>query len=232
MMRNREEYQEEWKPKTMLGKQVLDGTITNIDEIFEKKKVIKEPQIVDKLLPGIENDIIFIGGSTGKGGGKKMTPTKRTTRMHMSGRRYTVSSVSVVGNKDGYIGIGKAESQDRKAIFKAIDNAKLNVIKIRRGSGSWESSTSENHSIPYKIVGSHGSVRVKLMPAPKGLGLCAKKEAKKILRLAGIKDIWVKSYGNTGSRVNYAFAVFDALKNLSYMKNVEEVAEDAGSDKA
>ena len=61
---------ETWKPKTLLGKKVLAGEITNINEVFEKGMKIAEPQIVDILLPDLEKDVIFIGGSTGKGGGK------------------------------------------------------------------------------------------------------------------------------------------------------------------
>ena len=52
------------------------------------------------------------------------------------------------------------------------------------------------------------------MPAPKGVGLVADNETKKLLKLAGIKDIWVRTFGNTSNRINLISAVFDALKNL------------------
>ena len=214
----------EWIPKTDLGRKVMNSEIVSMDEIIDNNLIIKEPQIVDKLIPNLESEIMFIGGSAGKGGGKRMTPTKRTTRMHMSGRRYTISSMVAVGNKDGYIGIGKAKSQEHRiAITKATENAKMNLIKVRRGSGSWESSTDELHSIKTQVFGKHGSVIVKMIPAPKGLGLCAKPEAKKILKLSGIKDLWIKSYGNTGSKVNYAFAVYDALKRTNDIKIEEDL---------
>ena len=57
-------------------------------------------------------------------------------------------------------------------------------------------------------------MRVELKPAPKGVGLVANNETKKLLRLAGIKDIWVKTFGNTSNRINLISAVFDALKRL------------------
>jgi len=59
-----------------------------------------------------------------------------------------------------------------------------------------------------------GSVRVKLMPAPKGVGIVANNETKKLLRMAGIKDVWIKTFGNTSNRINLIYAVFDALKKL------------------
>ena len=210
---------ENWVPKTALGKKVMSGEIATMDDVFASGKIIKEREIVDKLLPTLSNEIIYIGGSAGKGGGKRTTPTKRTTRMHASGRRYTISSLACIGNKDGYIGLGTASSQDnRKAIFKATENAKLNMIPVMRGCGSWECACGQSHSIPMQTEGRYGSVNVKLLPAPKGIGLCINNEAKKIMRLAGIKDIWVKSRGHTSSHINYAYAVFDALKKMNVYK--------------
>ena len=205
-----------WVPKTELGRQIMDGKIKSIDEIFKQGIKIKEPEIVDKLLPNLETEIILIGGSPGKGGGIKRTPTRKTARMHKSGRRFNVSAVVVVGNKDGYVGIGKGDAAEhRRAIEKATLKAKLNIIPVKRGCGSWECNCGENHSIPFRVEGRQGSVRVVLIPAPKGIGLCIPDEAKKILRLSGIRDIWSKSFGNTHARINFSFAIFDALKNLN-----------------
>src|SRR3989338_8673968 len=162
----------EWKPRTQLGKDTMEGRITSIDEIFTLGKQIKEPEIIDKLLPGLRTDVIFIGSSPGKGGGGKKTPTKRTARMHRSGRRYKVSSFVVLGIP-GYLGIGKATAiEHRTAIAKATQNAKLNVIPVKHGCGSWECACGGSHSIPFEISGKAGSVKIVLKPAPKGLGLC------------------------------------------------------------
>ncbi|MCD6557796.1 MAG: 30S ribosomal protein S5 [Candidatus Aenigmarchaeota archaeon] len=208
-----------WIPTTELGQAVMRGEITSIDEIFARGLKIKEPGIVDKLLPNLESEIILIGGSPGKGGGIRRTPTKKTARMHKSGRRFKVSAVVVVGNRDGYLGIGKASAVEHvPAIEKATTEAKLNIIPIKRGCGSWECGCGEKHSIPFAVEGKRGSVRVILKPAPKGVGLCVNDEMKKIISLAGIKDIWSKSFGNTRSRVNASFAVFNALKKLNAMK--------------
>jgi small subunit ribosomal protein S5 len=204
-----------WVPKTQLGKDVLAGKIKSIDEILESGKRILEPEIVDHLLPGLKEEMILIGGRTGKGGGSQRIPIRITARMKKSGRRFRMSAFIVVGNEDGYVGIGKGVSVDaRKAVEKARRRARLNIIKVTRGCGSWECGCGEAHSIPFRTEGKSGSVRVILYPAPKGVGLVADDESKKILRLAGIKDVWVKTFGNTSMHINLITAIYKALKNL------------------
>ncbi|MEM4025867.1 MAG: 30S ribosomal protein S5, partial [Sulfolobales archaeon] len=131
-----------------------------------------------------------------------------------AGRRTKFRVVVVVGNMNGYVGLGVGKaSQLREAIDKAIKNAKLNIIPVRRGCGSWECRCGEPHSIPFMISGKEGSVRVVLKPAPKGTGLVAGDIAKIVLRYAGIRDIWTWSRGKTSTSLNFARAVYNALKN-------------------
>jgi len=212
---------EGWKPKTELGRKVVDGKIQTIDKIFESGARIREPQIVDALLPGLENEIVLIGGSTGKGGGIKRTPSRRTTRMHKSGRRFNISVMTIVGNGNGYVGVGFAggpPGKNKEVIQKSLNKAKLNLIPIRRGCGSWECKCGTSHSIPFKITGKAGSVNIEFLPAPKGVGMVVMNEMKKFMRLAGVKDIWCKSRGNTGARINLMKAVFTAFKKLDAMR--------------
>ncbi|MCS7093788.1 MAG: 30S ribosomal protein S5 [Candidatus Aenigmarchaeota archaeon] len=210
-----EEKADTWVPRTSLGREVLAGRIKSIDEILESGKRIMEPEIVDYLIPGLKEELISIGKRTGKGGGSQRIPIRVTARMKKSGRRFRMSAFIVVGNEDGYVGIGKGTSVDAKrAIEKARKKARLNIIKVKRGCGSWECGCGLEHSIPYKIDGKSGSVRVILLPAPKGVGLVADDESKKILKLAGIKDVWVKSFGNTSMHLNLIAAIYDALKKL------------------
>lgn len=204
-----------WVPKTKIGKEVLRGEIKSIDEIFERGEKIKEPEIVDELLK-LKNEIIWIGGSPGKGGGIKRTPTRRTARMHRSGRRYKISSLVVVGDENGHVGVGKSAGVTHQiSIEKAMRKAKINVIPILRGCGSWRCRCDEPHSIKRKTEGKAGSVRVVLMPAPRGAGLVCSDELKKLFMLAGIRDILTKSFGKTKTRYNHVLAAFDALKKLN-----------------
>ncbi len=215
-----------WVPMTQLGKDVIEGKYKSIDDIFAEGKVILEPEIVDYLVPDLQQEIIYIGGTPGKGGGIRRTATKMTARMHKSGRRMTLNALVIVGNGDGIVGIGSASSQEHRiAIEKATKQAKLSVIRIKRGCGSWECNCGGGHSIPYKTDAKRGSVVVKFLPTPKGVGIVSDKESKKIFQIAGIKDIWVNASGQTGTRTNLAMAIFDAMKNLSSRKGEKSLTE-------
>jgi small subunit ribosomal protein S5 len=214
-----EREQRVWVPKTELGKAVFGGSVATLDEIFRKGEKIKEPEIVDRLMPDLRSELIFIGGSPGKGGGIRRTSTRRTARMHRSGRRFTISAMVVVGNGNGYIGVGVSESTEHRiAIEKATQKAKMGIIPVKRGCGSWECGCGESHSIPQVVEGKAGSVVALLRPAPRGLGLCCCFEMKKMMKLAGISDIWSKTYGERRSRSNLVMATFNAFKNLNKMK--------------
>lgn len=216
--RDFEPEEEVWEPKTELGRLASEGKIT-IEEIFSQGHKIKEAQIIDKLIPDLEEEVIYIGGSPGKGGGIQRSAVRRTVRIHKSGKRTSLSAMVIVGNKNGYLGIGFGRSTSNKeAIKKAATDARKNVFPVRRGCGSSECKCGELHSIPLSITGKKGSVLVKLMPAPRGLSLCSPDEVKKVFRLAGIKDIRMKSRGQTGTRLNFIYAVEDALRNLNEVK--------------
>ncbi len=206
---------EKWKPKTSIGKAVFEGKITSMNEVLKSGKPIREPEIIDKLVPNLKNELILVGGRTGKGGGIQRIPIRITAAMHKSGRRFSASAFVVVGDEDGLVGIGMGKAPEaRNAIAKSIQRAKLKIIRIKRGCGSWECRCGTTHSVPYKTIGKSGTVRVEIIPGPKGLGLVANDEAKKILRLAGVKDVWVRTFGNTSMRINLIQAIFDALKKL------------------
>lgn len=213
-----EEQEEIWKPKTKLGKKVANGEITDIVEAIEHERPIMEPEIVDQLVD-LDEEVILIGGTPGKGGGKRRTVSKRTARMHKSGARYSSNAMTVMGDRNRVIGLGTGESEDtRAAIDDANREAKLNLIKVPRGNGSWEDTGEDNSSIPFKVTGKSGSVEVELMPAPRGTGLACSDEMKKIMELAGIENIWVKTRGTTRTRENLTRATFNALKKLNEME--------------
>ncbi len=108
---------------------------------------------------------------------------------------------------------------------KAIRNAKLSLMKIRRGSGSWEDARTEANSIPFAVTGKCGSSEITLIPAPKGTGLIIEKECAKILKAAGIRDIWSRTKGQTNTKVNLVSACMTALKKLNQMKVKHEHIE-------
>lgn len=205
---------EEWKPKTELGKEVRAGKIKNIDEIFKSGRKILEPQIVDTLLD-LKTDMLNIGQAKGKFGGGKRRAWRQTQKKTKEGNIATFAVLAVVGDQNGYIGIGVGRAKETlPAKEKAIRKAKLNLMKIDRGCGSFDCSCEEQHSIPFEVSGKCSSVQVILMPAPQGTGLVVGDELKKILTLAGIRDVYSKSFGQQRTTLNFAKACMNALSKI------------------
>lgn len=166
----------EWTPKTRLGKMVFSGEVTTMSQALATKLPLREPEIVDALIPDLKDEVLDLN---------------MVQRMTDSGRRVKFAVTCVVGNGDGFVGIGRAKGKEvGPTIRKAIDNAKLNVIEIKRGCGSWECACGSAHSLPFTVSGKSGSVEVTFKPAPRGIGLAVGDVAKSILHLAGVKDSW------------------------------------------
>jgi len=186
-----------WVPRTKLGELVQQGLIT-LDKIFANNLVVKEKEIIDILLPQLKEDVITI---------------KMVQQMTASGQRSKFKAVVIVG-ADGFIGVGSAKSREvGPAIRKAIDRAKLSVVPVLRGCGSGECGCGGTHSVPFKVNGKCGSVQIRLIPAPAGVGLACADKVKQVLKLAGIEDIWSKTFGDTRTSENLVKATFNALKN-------------------
>jgi len=188
---------EEWTPKTRLGELVKQGLMT-LDKIFQNNLVVKEKEIINILLPQLREDVVTI---------------KMIQKMTASGQRSRFKAVVLVG-ADSFLGVGASKSKEvGPAIRKAIDKAKLSVVPIIRGCGSKECGCGGTHSIPFKIKGKCGSVRIQLIPAPAGVGLACADKVKQVLKLCGIEDVWSKTFGDTRTSENLVKATFDALKN-------------------
>ena len=215
-----------WQPKTSLGQKVKAGEITDIDQILDKGLKVLEETVIDVLLPNMPNDLLMIGQAKGKFGGGQRRIFKQTQKKTPEGNKPSFSCIAVVGNGNGYVGVGLGKSKDTvPAREKAMRKAKLNVFKIVRGCGSWECGCKTPHSIPFAVQGKCGSIRITLKPAPKGKGLCMEQESAKILKLAGIKDVWSKTDGNLRTSTNLISAVVDALKKLTMTKIKPDHAE-------
>ncbi len=220
--------QEDWIPKTSLGRKVKNREITHIDQILDKGLVILEAGIVDSLLT-TESELLLIGQSKGKFGGGQRRIFRQTQKKTQEGNKPKFATLAAVGDKNGHIGLGIGKSKETvPAREKAARNAKQNLFKIVRGCGSWECHCKEPHSIPFTVYGRAGSVRVFLKPAPKGKGLCCHSEIAKVLKLAGIKDIWSKTFGQTRNRVNLIYALEAAMKKLVVTKVQPSAREELG----
>ena len=213
---------EAWEPKTKLGKEVKDGKIKNIDEILNEGKKILEAEISDYLL-NLKSDLISIGQSKGKFGGGKRRAWRQTQRKTEEGNVPTFSAMAIVGDENGHVGFGYGNSMETlPARDKALRKAKLNIIKVTRSCSGFDCDCSELHTVPFKVTGKSGSVRITLIPAPQGTGLVVAKELKKVLKLAGIKDVYSKSFGKVRTSFNLIKACFDALEKTNSMEDREE----------
>ena len=194
----RERVEPEWIPKTILGKKVASGEITEMNEIYKKGFRIQEAGIIKKLLPDLKTEVIDVGLI------QKMTPNGQSTRF---------KALVAAGNENGWLGIGLGKSkQMRIAIEKANNAAFLNVSPVKLGCGSWECRCDQKHSVPYKVKGKGGSVTIELIPGPRGLGLVAGGKIRNLLRLAGIKDAWTSTYGSTATMNSTSKALLECLR--------------------
>ncbi|AJF60362.1 MAG: 30S ribosomal protein S5, small subunit ribosomal protein S5 [archaeon GW2011_AR10] len=203
----------EWIPKTTAGKMVKNGEIESLDQFFERNLNVMEPEIVDMLLPDLE---------------EKLVDFHKTAKVRRSGRQFSFRATVLVGDKNSYIGVGTGKDRERfPATRKAARNAKLNLVKVRKGCGSWQCGCQETHSIPFKVSGKSSSVRVVLLPAPKGTELVVGNNIKDVMILSGIKDVWSKSSGNTGSKLDFVAATIDALRNTTKKRLSEDIVKQA-----
>ena len=200
---------ENWVPKTKLGRQVKAGKITSIDQVFDSGQRILEPQIVDSLCE-LEEELVEVA---------------KTTRVVRAGRKFSFRASIMVGNKNGYIGLGSGKDTERfPAIEKAKRAAKLNLKKVYLGSGSWEEQpTEDKHSVPFKVVGKQGGVKVTLMPAPKGTGLVVGKNIKKVMEFAGVRNVWSKARGSSATKLNFVKAAIDAPEQTGKVRVSDDI---------
>lgn len=200
-----------WEPKTALGKKVKAHEITSIEQIFHEGKRIEEVEIIDALIPDLKSEIIEIAS---------------VQRMTKNNRKAKFRATAVVGDGRGHVGVGAGkDSEVKAAIDSAIKNAKGNIVPIIMGCGSWQCSCGTAHSLPITARGKCGSVEVWLKPAPRGLGVVASDPIKKMLELAGVKDLWSFSRGRTRAKYNVLIATHRALMNNVNMKNIATVKE-------
>jgi len=204
-----------WEPKTKLGREVKDGKIKNIDEILDNERKILESEIVDSLMT-VKSELINIGQSKGKFGGGKRRIWRQTQRKTKEGNVPTFSTLAVIGDENGHVGISSGKSKETlPAREKAIRKAKLEIFKVKRTCSGFDCSCPELHTVPFKITGKTGSLRLTLIPAAQGTGLVVASELKKVLRLAGIKDVYSRASGKKRTTFNLVKACIDALKQTN-----------------
>jgi small subunit ribosomal protein S2e len=176
---------------------VLQGRILSIEDIYVHAIPIKEPEIVDHFLKEKLKDEVM-----------KIKPVQKQTR---AGQRTRMKAVVAVGDNSGHIGLGiKAAAELANAIKGALIYAKLSILPVRRGY--WGNKIGAPHTVPCTVTGRCGSVRMRLIPAPRGSGIVAGSVAKKLLALAGFEDVFTSSIGHTKTTSNFLVATYKAIE--------------------
>merc|ERR1719261_623679 len=188
---------EEWVPCTKLGRLVKEGKIAKLDHIYYYSMAIKEPGIVDYFIPKIRDEVM------------KIQPVQKQTS---AGQRMKFKAYVIVGDFDGHVGLGvKGAKEVATAIRGAIARAKLSLVPVLRGY--WGNKIGLPHTVPCKVTGKSGSVRMRLIPAPRGTGLVASRASKRVLQYAGIEDVYTATRGATSTMGNFIKATFVAIAN-------------------
>ena len=138
---------------------------------------------------------------------------KRVTKVVKGGRNMRFAALVVVGDKNGHVGAGLGKAAEvPEAIRKAKEDAIKKLVKV---------DINENGSIPYDYTGKFGSASVLLKSSPEGTGIIAGGPARKVLELAGYKNIRTKSLGSNNKQ-NVVLATIEGLKAI---KSPEEIAK-------
>ena len=141
---------------------------------------------------------------------EKVVYINRVSKVVKGGRRFSLSALVVVGDREGRIGIGMGKSSEvPNAIKKAIDDAKKNMFSVPVINGT----------LPHETVGQFGAARVVLKPAAPGCGVIAGGPARAVLELAGYTDVLTKSLGSSNP-VNVVKATAEGLKSMQFASEV------------
>ncbi len=134
---------------------------------------------------------------------EKMIAVNRVTKVVKGGRIMAFAALTVVGDGDGRVGMGKGKSREvPAAVTKGMEEARRNMIKVTLKSGS----------LHHAVKGHHGAAKVMMLPAAKGTGIIAGGPMRAVCEVLGITDVVAKSHGSSNP-YNLVRATLDALKN-------------------
>ena len=150
---------------------------------------------------------------------EKMINVNRVTKVVKGGRIMSFAALSVVGDGDGAVGMGKGKAREVPlAVQKAMEEAKRGMIKVKLNNGT----------LYHSVTGRHGAAKVIILPASQGTGIIAGGAMRAVLELVGVQNVLAKCYGSTNP-VNVVRATINALRS---MESPEQVATRRGKKTA
>ena len=136
---------------------------------------------------------------------EKMIAVNRVTKVVKGGRILGFAALTVVGDGEGRVGMGKGKSKEvPAAVQKAMEEARRNMVKV----------SLKNGTIHHQVTGHHGAASVMMAPAPKGTGIIAGGPMRAVFEVMGMTDIVAKSHGSSNP-YNMVRATLDALNKMT-----------------
>ncbi|OGF45320.1 MAG: 30S ribosomal protein S5 [Candidatus Firestonebacteria bacterium RIFOXYC2_FULL_39_67] len=143
---------------------------------------------------------------------EKVISIKRVSKVVKGGKRMSFSSIVIVGDQKGHVGVGIGKANEvPDAIKKGVEDAKKNLFEVPLSGAT----------IPHTVLVHFGATRLLLKPAFPGTGVITAGAVRAVVELAGIKDILSKTIGSTNP-YNLTKATVVALKSL---KRIDRLAE-------
>ena len=135
---------------------------------------------------------------------EKMIAINRVTKVVKGGRILGFAALTVVGDGDGRIGMGKGKAREVPvSVQKAMEKARRAMAKM----------PLKNGTVHHFVEGKHGASRVMLSPAAEGTGVIAGGPMRAVFDVMGIRNIVAKSHGSTNP-YNLVRATLNALSKL------------------
>lgn len=146
---------------------------------------------------------------------EKMIAINRVTKVVKGGRILGFAALTVVGDGDGRVGMGKGKAREVPlAVQKAMEEARRRLFKV----------TLKNGTVQHTLIGRHGAAKVLIQPAPEGTGIIAGGAVRNVFEVVGITDVVAKCLGST----NPYNVIRATLNGLKAMNTPAEVAAKRG----
>jgi small subunit ribosomal protein S5 len=141
---------------------------------------------------------------------ERIVQINRVAKVVKGGRRFSFSTVVVVGDGNGHVGVGMGKASEvPEAIRKGIEAARKNIIRV----------PLVNSTVPHEVVTKFASSKVMIRPAAPGTGVIAGRGVRPVVEAAGISNVLSKVYGSNNP-VNVVKAAFQALSELTSLQEM------------